>query len=283
MTVDIIAPVKSTRSQNAFFTIPGLGDRIHLASILWWIHKEFNESVVLHLSSRQNDLNKRTSFDEILKIFPTNRIKIVRHPYLPTSNRDFNAFLKNQGVEASSFFYGDHPGWNELREGIDVSRYLDHLPLPSNLNVSSKSFLERYVTEQWDSSGSRRRLSTEEIDEIRGIYLGEGLRLETIGGEATNSCNRDSIEAVVDLMRNAEHHIGVDSGFMHLALLTLRPEQIHIYTKVRNYWSHHLFRWIDHGMRVNPNFRTINRRDFLIARLRYDSPTLLRLYHMVRR
>jgi len=48
-------------------------------------------------------------------------------------------------------------------------------------------------------------------------------------------------------MVKAEYHVGSDSGMMHLAQLYKRFEDIHIYSPVNGYTSHHLIRAINNG------------------------------------
>jgi hypothetical protein len=80
-------------------------------------------------------------------------------------------------------------------------------------------------------------------------------------------------------MSKSAFHIGVDSGFMHLAQLLLPANRIHVYSKPQNFWSHHLFRGIENGMILNKNFRRITALEFQVVSWRYDSPALLSLWH----
>jgi len=45
----------------------------------------------------------------------------------------------------------------------------------------------------------------------------------------------------------ARYHVGADSGFLHLAQVYKKFEDIHIYSPVGGYKSHHLWRAINNG------------------------------------
>ena len=50
-----------------------------------------------------------------------------------------------------------------------------------------------------------------------------------VGGQAQGKLRR-SLKHIGYAMANADFHVGVDSGYMHLAQLYFKPENIYIYT-----------------------------------------------------
>ena len=147
------------------------------------------------------------------------------------------------------------------------------------LSAPVKENESKTITSQWDTTGERRKFTPNEITKILDSYRQEGYEIITVGGEAEQGLYRESLSAVAQLMSNSALHIGVDSGFLHLAQLFLPAERIHVYSKPQNFWSHHLFRGIENGMILNQNFKKITPLEFELVSLRYDSPELLRLWH----
>jgi len=275
----LIAPVVSTRTPHAFFTAPGLGDRIHLVTVLWCLHHHSGREVVLHLNGRQVNDEKRSSFNEILDIFPSKSIKIVYHKITPQDDSEFISFLANNGIQAERFFYGDFPGWNEKREGLDISKFLQNIPPIVDYEPQTDA---TFVTEQWDSTGSKRRLSRLQIETIRRRYSASGHSIITVGGSLESGQFRYSLKEVVNLMSRASAHIGVDSGFMHLAQLVIPSSKIHLFSDLQNFWSHHLFRARARGVLVSSPKGRLGKLFMIYVNLRYNSPRLLRVLHVLR-
>jgi hypothetical protein len=232
--------------------------------------------VKLHLSGDKLTPRKRASFEEIMKLFPSPNFELVFHEELPKSNLQFQSYLESVGINAFPFYYKDHPGWREVRSGIEISTALRKIP-PIIAPTPAKE--SKIVTSQWDTTGARRKFSSNETLEILDRYRREGYEVITVGGEAEEDRYRESLSAVAQLMSKSAFHVGVDSGFMHLAQLLLPMDRIHVYSKPQNFWSHHLFRGIENGMILNKNFRRITALEFEVASWRYDSPALLNLWH----
>ncbi len=276
--LEIMVPVESVRSPGTEYTAQGLGDRIHLITLGWVLSQKLESAVCFHLSRNHWLGKKRESFHEILELFPTRNIKLVFHDYSPQDNQDFRRYLLSINIDPQSFFYGDFPGWNELKVGIDVSKYLFPIPL---LQLPIESGVSSYVTCQWDSTGSQRKISEDEISAIVNAYKREGFRVITVGGSALEPKYRDSLSSIAKLISEAELHIGVDSGFMHLAQLYLPPERIHVYSKFGRYWSHHLFRGLKNGMILNAKSKKMSWIELRYIALRYNSPRLMKLKHSI--
>jgi ADP-heptose:LPS heptosyltransferase len=223
---------------------------------------------------------KHESFLEILELFPLSSVNLHFHTVDFDSNLEFYGYLKNLGFEIITFYYGDFPGWNEHLIGLDVAPYLNSIPL---LKVPTQNLENLYVTSQWDSSGEARRISERDIALIKSSYSKLGYKIVTVGGEATLEIHKKSLKEIATLISGATFHIGVDSGFMHLAQLYLPPSNIHIYASPKNFWSHHLFRGLKNGMQLNVYWKKINMVQVYFLKIRYSSKTLLRLWHSLKR
>ena len=278
--IHLAVPVESTRSRRTKYTAQGLGDRVHLLTLAYAISVKEKQPVTLHLTGEMSYGYKYQSFLEILELFPSDLITLDFHKDNFNSNLEFSSYLRKIGYNVTTFYYKDYPGWKELALGIDASSYLSSLPL---LKTPNPNLEKPYVTSQWDSSGKARRLSALDIQSIKMKYLKLGYEIITIGGEAELVDNRQSLKEIATLISGATFHIGVDSGFMHLAQLYLPTSNIHVYASPKNFWSHHLFRGIKNGMQLNVYWKKINKRQFFILKIRYSSNTLLRCWHSLRR
>jgi hypothetical protein len=276
--LEIMVPVESVRSPGTKYTAQGLGDRLHLITLGWVLSEKLKGSVRLHLSRDHWLGKKRESFHEILELFPTRNIELIFHGYSAQDNQDFRRYLLSINIGPQDFFYGDFPGWNESRVGIDVSKYLSPIPL---LQRPIESGVSSYITCQWDSTGSQRKLSEDEISKIVDGYKRDGFSVITVGGSALERKYRDSLSSIAKLISGAEFHIGVDSGFMHLAQLYLPPERIHVYSKFGRYWSHHLFRGLKNGIILNAKGKKMSWFELRYAELRYNSPRLMKFKHSI--
>ena len=277
--IHIMSPVKSTRSPNTIYTAQGLGDRVHLITIAWCLSNQYKQSVTLHLHKLQSIERKKKSFLEILELFPQGNIQLKFHDLEPTSDFEFEDFIRDSGVNVCRIFYGDFPGWNEDLNGIDVSPLLGSVPI---LNLTTKKIDRKYVTSQWDTTGAKRRFRVDEVERIISHYESEGFEVITVGGQAQEEIYRNSLRDIAKLISEAEFHIGVDSGFMHFAQLFLPPSKIHVYSKSNNFWSHHLFRGLKNGMKLNVHYKKISRLSLFLIRIRYTSPNVTRYLHKFR-
>lgn len=204
-----------TRSSHSDkpFTATGLGDRIHGATLAWAYGQ--GEPVTLHLSREHltggQFNNKPESWAEIVALFPVGMLTLSLEPCDVT------------------YRYGDYPGPREPK-GFDISPYLKRIPLLAD------GPRESYVTAQWDANGPSRRVPPQ--------TYGNAV---VVGGEAEGDL-RWSLKTIGELMSRAAGHVGVDSGFFHLAQLYMPMERITLWHREK--MSHHVLRARDNGAKL---------------------------------
>jgi len=241
--------VSSVHEPNAPYTATGLGDRIHLMTIAWAYANATNSFVTLHISSNGMTAKKLDSFDEISSLFPTGKIDFQIHSYEGTNEGEWLKYLSSKGIDATPFYYGDHLGRYEKRAGVDISVYLKDFPkISSHLTQTAEFDLpSKFITTQWDSTAQSRTLSANLQKNILAKYFESGFESVVLGGASSNTAMRHDLTAAAVALSNAEFHVGVDSGFMHLAFLYLDFSRIHLYIDPKGYWAHHLFRAFENG------------------------------------
>ena len=289
----------SVNSPNAPFTAPGLGDRIHLLTAAWCFSVAESEPVTLHLTTDKFTGSKKSSLSEILELFPKDNISIQMHKASFIDDKEWIKYLHQKGIDSELFSYDDHLGRYESKEKLDISKYLVDIPHLQKPNVPKSLYpSQKYVTSQWDSNAPTRTLGKDKREQVLQNYRNLGYDIVTVGGESENETLRTSIKAIAGVMAKAEYHVGVNSGFMHLAFLYLPFEKIHIYNEPKGYWEHHILRARDNGCPINKHykklsllaklriwliydnnnlFRMINRSD-LLKKLVYTNPTLKKLF-----
>jgi len=278
-TSHLAVRVSSVHEVNSPYTASGLGDRIHLMTIAWAYSNANNAHVTMHISSNGMTPKKRTSFDEIVSLFPKGKIGLVIHQFEGTCESEWLQYLSNQGVDAQAFYYGDHLGRYERKVGIDISTYLRNFPKLSVTPESPSNFklAERYVTTQWDSTARSRTLTEATRVDILNKYLASGYEVVVLGGESLQEPLRNSLSAASAALSRAEKHVGVDSGFMHLAFLFLDFSNIHLYADPKGYWAHHLFRAFENGCILNYHYSRPSNLQKLRIKLLYDSRVMNRI------
>ncbi len=269
----------STRSLGQKFTAQGLGDRFHLVSLAYQISRTERKVTTLHLATNHTQDYKLNSFKEILELFPPGNVVLEFHPLEFTNNQNWRDYLQSKYPYVQSIGYADHPGWLETNIDIDASAYLHNRFLISPSCEHALDLPEKFVVYQWDSTGSDRRIEKEAIDQIEKKYLELGYEKIVVGGEAINVLLRNCLACASKAISNADFFVGVDSGFMHVALQVLPTQQIHLYTSVNRYWSHHSFRALESGVKVNHFGKQMNFLEMAFVRLRYDSPRVTKFAH----
>lgn len=251
---------RSTNRKRAPFVAPGLGDRIHCITLGWAFSKAHGVPVVLHLNRKKHTGgasigNKRESWNEVLGLFPKGHVELMFHDFEPRTERSWISYLEVCGFPAEIFWYQDHPGKFETPQPLEISQYLKAIPpvpaedLSHELNLPS-----RFVTLQWDSMQFGRTLPPEQQEEVTECYRREGYDVVAVGGKAPDPLLKNSLRHIAYAMSKAELHVGVDSAFMHMALLYLPPARIHLYNRSKGFQSHHLMRALDSGCILNHHY-----------------------------
>jgi hypothetical protein len=215
------------------FTAPGLGDRIHLCTVGWLL-----SPVALHVTADKmvggQFRNKPESWREIVSLFPKGSVTVQAHDTSPNCEADWLDYLRKRGIDAEPYRYGDYPGPYETPVALDISQYFKRIPLLT-AETQDVSLPERFYTAQWDASGPGRAVDNPPAFDLPTVI---------VGGQAEEPL-RWSLKAIAYAMSRAEGHVGVDSAFMHMALLYMPPERIRIYH--RDKLSHHVLRARDNG------------------------------------
>ena len=241
---------KSIRSGDRPYTTPGLGDRIQSVLLAYQYGKKHNTPVTLHLTDDKWSVaggvpsnKKKISWKEIISLFPKNTVQVQPWPVENLPEDEWLKYLKQKRIDAEIYYYKDtmhmHP--NETVVPLEMSQYLKE---PIMLEPTVNAWLpDKFITVQWDSTDAGRTLSSITREKIHSKYEGTVIY---VGGEGTGHF-KDSLAHIGAAMVKAEYHVGSDSGMMHLAQLYKRFEDIHIYSPVNGYTSHHLIRAINNG------------------------------------
>lgn len=256
---------RSVRNPARPYTAPGLGDRIHGVTTGWAYGQAHNTPVTIHLTSAKLEGgqfgNKPESWAEILRLFPKGAVTIIAHRYEPYDEQQWVKFLNSKGYTGAEIYsYKDHIGTYESVENIDISQYLKKIPLLTAEPVDMQ-LPEKFITVQWDSNELKRTLVPAARQEVMNKYIQEGYEVVVVGGEAADNNLRWSLKHVAYAMSKAELHVGVDSGFMHMAMLYLPYDRIHLYNEKEGFWSHHMLRALDNGAVLNHHYRKFDLSD----------------------
>lgn len=274
--INLAAPVASIHERNTPYTAAGLGDRIHLLTVAWAYATKMRCSVVMHISGNGINELKLKSFQEILDLFPEGIIGLAFHDYVGTDNNLWIMYLKDKGIIANTFYYGDYLGRFGKKFGVDISPFLRDFPKIeiAHAKTKTKESNKRYITVQWDSTAPTRTLPKHKQLLVISKYQEQGYNIVTVGGESDNFELRTSLSAAAAAISRADLHVGVDSGFMHLAFLYLDFSRIHLYVDTKGFWAHHLFRALKNGCICNFHYLQPTKIEKLRIRLLYNSKVL---------
>ena len=270
---------RSMRAGDRSFTTPGLGDRAHQCLLAYNYSKRYNTPVTFHLHGKQNDKERKwRSWPELVSLFPEGSIQYVTHDDLGLMFEDeWIEHIKNNchctnmsGVQyddsrknVQTYYYKDvvdlHPNDPPVeRESrlpldnlIDASDLCLDEPMLKGKQEHALLLPDNIITAQFDTMDSGRQITPAEQQRIIGRYQDMGYHVIIVGGEAQTPGMRNHITHIGYAMSKAKLHIGVDSGFMHIALLYMKRENIHIYNK-GGFVSHHIIRGVKNGMKLNP-------------------------------
>ena len=197
----------------------GLGDRIdYLCTANMLAQQADDDFITIYKRYTPNPTQKQEfiCWDELSSLFKP------RHMILEMSDNFYSHLkflnyprydIKNEKYHNLLTSLGDFPK-------IKVKDYSKDLPpLP-----------EKFVTMQWDAGQQRRRCSEDEIQRIVDFYKDLGYEIIGVGGQASNTMLKNDLHKIAYIMSKADLHVGVDSGFMHLAKIVMPSNKIHIYT-----------------------------------------------------
>jgi len=225
---------RSVRNPDKPYTCPGLGDRIHACTTAWAYGQAHDTAVTLHLTADKwtggQFGNKPESWDEVASLFPEGSVFLCVHKDIhnPTDSRWID-HLHSIGIDAELYWYRDHPGQHESIVPLDISPFLAQIPKlyaePQSVELPDGP----YITVQWDSNERKRTISKEQRERVIARYMAEGYTPVVVGGEATIKGLGWILKKIAYAMSKASLHVGVDSAFMHMAMLYMPMHRIHLY------------------------------------------------------
>lgn len=243
---------KSVRAGDRPYTCPGLGDRIHSVYLAYQYGKAHNTPVTLHLTDDKWSIaggkpsdKKKKSWAEIIDLFPKGSVAVQPWPVENLPEEKWLGYLKEQGVDAEIYYYKDtikmHP--NETVVPLEMSQYLKKPILLDEPDADVSLPSGKFITVQWDTTDPGRQISPLLINGIENKWMSWGFKIVDLG----NNPGRPLAE-VGKLMYNASAHLGVDSGFLHMAMLYQEFADIHLYSKGSGaFISHHVLRARSNG------------------------------------
>jgi len=96
------------------------------------------------------------------------------------------------------------------------------------------SLPEKYITVQFNGNLIRNKFDNDQEQRILKNYTDQGYSLVHIGKESQDNRfkgNSNCLKNIMIAIQNAEYHVGIDSGMMHLAKCLKPADKIHIYSK----------------------------------------------------
>ncbi len=238
------------------YSCPGFGDIVHSCLLTYLYGQAHGEPATLHIASHQYNRDKPEIWAEVQRLFPDNTVHVQHHStkHKTYTDLEFMQLVQNKYPEAVLHYYKKYPG--KLQQVLKPSFYVDeymanYAQLPGKIPENPVTLPARFATWQVDAGSKGRHLLPEQLDQIRQKFANLGCEIVTVGGEAEDPRLRTAAHAGYAMSR-AAYHIGVDSGYMHLAQLYFKPEDIYLYTnKDPGKWLHHLNMARDHGCRIN--------------------------------
>ena len=199
----------------------GLGDRIdYLCTANMLAQQADDDFITIHKRYTPNPTQKQEfiCWDELSSLFKP------RHMILEMSD-NFHSNLK----------FLNYPRYNIGSKNDDYQNLLSSLGDFPKIKAKDYSkemppLPKKFITMQWDAGQQRRRCSEDEIQRIVDFYKDLGYDIIGVGGQAGNAMLRNDLHKIAYIMSKADLHVGVDSGFMHLAKIVMPSNKIHIYT-----------------------------------------------------
>ncbi len=251
--------------KNKPYTVPGLGDRLHALLMAYNYSLIYNEQVTLHLTKdKYFREDKKNSWTEILNLFPSNRIFIQPHHVENIPEAEWIEYLKNKNIIAKTYFYSDYPHKNDfsvvhdhLFDATQIMNYYPCIkPAPVNINLP-----ENFVTAQFDCNNipwykdeikDNRKIPSTKIKEIISNYKANTYDTIFIGGDGNAELKGPgNLSNIAYAMSMSKGHIGAESGFLIMAQMYKKPNEITIYiNKDIKSCSHHVLRNEKNGAKI---------------------------------
>ena len=197
----------------------GLGDRIDWLCYANMLASEANDDyVTIYKSRHQHGAEEFIGWKELSSLYKPRHMILEMAPDFKTNLKflnypRYNISLKNSVYQDLLSSLGDFPK-------IKVKDHSESFPgLP-----------KKFITMQWDAGQQRRRCSEEEIKRNIEFYRDLGYNIIGVGGQAEVYDLKHDLNKVAYVMSKADLHVGVDSGFMHLAKIVMPSNKIHIYS-----------------------------------------------------
>lgn len=246
----------STRIPDLAYSCPGFGDIVHSCLLTYLYGRAHGEPATLHIASHQYNRDKPTTWAEVVDLFPAQTIHVEHHNTRSGTftDLDFLQLVQKKYPEALLHYYRQYPG--RLQKVIQPSFFIDdymtnYARLPGIKPPEHIDLPEKFVTVQVDASSKKRHLQTDQLNKIFDKFRNLGCEIVKVGGQASDPRLRRATYAGY-AMSKAAFHVGVDSGYMHLAQLYFAPENIFLYTnRPESDWEHHLKMARDHGCKIN--------------------------------
>jgi ADP-heptose:LPS heptosyltransferase len=244
----------STRIPDLQYSCPGFGDIVHSCLLTYLYGQAHGEPATLHIASHQYNRDKPTTWNEVIKLFPKDTICLKPHKTTTQTDQEFLNLVLAEAPNAELHYYKKYPGKLQqvLEPSFFVDEYIKTYPCLSAVDHSIDLPLpEKFVTAQFDAGSEKRKLSKDQLESIFNKFKKQGYEIVTVGGEASDPLLQTATYAGYAMSR-AQYHIGVDSGYMHLAQMYFKPENIYLYTnRSEGKWEHHLKMFRDCECKIN--------------------------------
>lgn len=248
--------------QDAPYTVPGLGDRLHTVMIGYNYSILHNTPVTLHLTTdKYHRPDKNASWHEILDLFPPGHVYVEGHEIKELPEHAWLSYLADKGISAETYYYKDYPHRYDFPKNvdrmIDAGKVMCHYPcIPSTVNLDLPS---KYVTAQFDCNNvpyykdslDARKIPPMKVESILSQYRAQGYEVVFIGGDGKKNMNGPgNLKNIGAALANAKYHVGAESGFLVMAQMYMKPEQIKLYVKKSGGYSHHVDRNVRCGVEL---------------------------------
>ena len=246
----------STRIPDLQYSCPGFGDIVHSCLLTYLYGQAHGEAATLHIASHQYNRDKPTTWNEVIKLFPKDTVFLKPYETNTMTDQAFLDLVLADHPNAELHYYKKYPGklQKPLTPFFWVDDYLVAEKFPSLAadDLSASICLpESFATMQIDATSIQRRPTQEQVDQLYKKFADLGCEIVVVGGDAVDPALRRATGAGYAMSR-AKYHIGVDSGYLHLAQLYFQPENIYLYTnRNENAWEHHLKMARDNGCHIN--------------------------------